>query len=49
MWTESRRAFLAQSAFGIGSFALAHLLQRDKLLAETTGKPAENLPLKGSD
>ncbi len=41
----SRRAFLASSAFGIGSFALAHLLQRDGLLAEEPQKPGENLPL----
>ena len=42
----SRRHFLAQSAFGIGSFALAHLLQRDGLLAENgPPKPGENLPL----
>jgi hypothetical protein len=40
-----RREFLSHSAFGIGAFALAHLLQRDGLLAETTGKPGENLPL----
>jgi hypothetical protein len=41
----TRRQFLAQSAFGIGSFALAQLLQHDRLLAaETPGKPGENLP-----
>lgn len=48
MWTDaipSRREFLSRSAFGIGSFALAHLLRGDRLLAETTGKPGENLPL----
>lgn len=48
MWTESpvgsRRAFLCRSAFGVGAIALAHLLQRDQLLADT-GKPGENLPL----
>ncbi len=48
MWTDpripTRRAFLSRSAFGIGAFALAHLLHRDGTLAET-GKPAENLPL----
>jgi hypothetical protein len=47
MWTEpspTRRAFLSRSAFGIGTFALAHLLGRDGALAET-GKPSENLPL----
>ncbi len=43
-FTESRREFLARSAFGIGAFALAHLLQRDKLLAQP-GRPGENLPL----
>jgi hypothetical protein len=41
---SSRREFLAQSAFGIGTFALAHLLSQDSLLA-ATGKPGENLPL----
>jgi hypothetical protein len=42
----SRRQFLAQSAFGIGSFALAHLLKQDGLLAESgPPKPGENLPL----
>jgi hypothetical protein len=49
MWIDpqnlTRRAFLRRSAFGIGAFALAHLLQRDRLLAQTTGKPGENLPL----
>jgi hypothetical protein len=49
MWTDlhhlTRRDFLSRSAFGIGAFALAHLLRRDNLLAETTGKPGENLPL----
>src|SRR2546429_629889 len=49
MWTNSlvptRRDFLASSAFGIGTFALAHLLQRDNLLAEGPSKPGENLPL----
>jgi Protein of unknown function (DUF1501) len=48
MWTDlptlNRRDFLARSAFGIGTFALAHLLQRDNLLAETPSKPGENLP-----
>jgi hypothetical protein len=43
-YPASRRQFLAQSAFGIGSFALAHLLRRDKLLADTPGRPGENLP-----
>ena len=41
----SRRSFLAQSAFGIGSFALAYLMQRDKLFANPASKPGENLPL----
>jgi len=48
MWTDhptpTRREFLTRSAFGIGAFALAHLLRRDNLLAETPGKPGENLP-----
>jgi hypothetical protein len=44
---RSRREFLGRSAFGIGSFALASLLQDDRLLlAETPGKPGENLPLE---
>jgi hypothetical protein len=43
---SSRRQFLAQSAFGIGSLALAHLLMQDGLLAESgPSKPGENLPL----
>ncbi|HTU21486.1 MAG TPA: DUF1501 domain-containing protein [Gemmataceae bacterium] len=49
MWTDfhipTRRAFLSRSAFGIGTFALAHLLQRDNLLADVPKKPGENLPL----
>jgi len=49
MWIDgnppSRRAFLTNSAFGVGSFALAYLLGRDGLLAETPKKPGENLPL----
>ncbi|HEY1189138.1 MAG TPA: DUF1501 domain-containing protein [Gemmata sp.] len=41
----SRRALLARTAGGVGFFALAHLLQRDGLLAaEGPGKPGENLP-----
>jgi hypothetical protein len=48
MWTDprvpTRREFLSRSAFGIGSVALAHLLERDRLLA-APGKPGENLPL----
>lgn len=48
MWTDprlsTRRAFLSRSAFGIGGFALAHLLQRDNLLASPS-KIGENLPL----
>jgi hypothetical protein len=40
----SRRRLLSRSAFGIGSFALAHLLQQDGLLA-APAKPVENLPL----
>src|SRR5262245_57088991 len=49
MWTNprilTRRDFLCRSAFGMGAIALAHLLQQDRLLAEPTGKPGENLPL----
>ncbi|QEH38139.1 hypothetical protein OJF2_67370 [Aquisphaera giovannonii] len=41
----TRRDFLASSAFGIGAFALAHLLRRDGLLADVPSKPGENLPL----
>lgn len=41
----TRRAFLSRSAGGVGMFALAHLLQREGLLAaETVSKPGENLP-----
>jgi hypothetical protein len=49
MWIDaragSRRDFLNRSAFGVGAFALAHLLNRDDLLAQTPAKPGENLPL----
>jgi hypothetical protein len=49
MWIDprasSRRDFLNRSAFGVGAFALAHLLNRDSLLAQTPAKPGENLPL----
>lgn len=46
MWIRpTRRDFLTHSAYGIGAFALAHLLRRDGLLAEEVGRPAENLPL----
>src|SRR5262245_25972383 len=46
MWTDpTRRAFLARSAYGIGTFALAHLLQREGLLAQEAGRLGENLPL----
>ncbi|MFO0926684.1 MAG: DUF1501 domain-containing protein [Gemmataceae bacterium] len=53
MWTDrtsgshplSRRELLWQSAFGIGAFALTHLLHRDGLLAQAPPKPGENLPL----
>ena len=41
----SRRQLLNRSAFGVGSFALAHLLQHDRLLAAEPSKPVENLPL----
>ncbi|HEY7152796.1 MAG TPA: DUF1501 domain-containing protein, partial [Gemmataceae bacterium] len=49
MWIDpsipTRREFLCRSAFGIGAFALAHLLQRDNALADVPRKPGENLPL----
>ena len=49
MWTDprypSRRAFLANSAFGVGALALADLLRQEGLLADTPKKPGENLPL----
>jgi hypothetical protein len=49
MWIDprggSRRDFLNRSAFGVGAFALAHLLHRDDLLAQSPAKPGENLPL----
>ncbi|WP_020472005.1 DUF1501 domain-containing protein [Zavarzinella formosa] len=39
----TRRAFLSRSAGGVGLFALAHLLQRDGLLAaDGPSKPGEN-------
>ena len=48
MWTDTpstRRAFLSRTAGGVGFFALAHLLQREGLLAaEGPGKPGENFP-----
>ncbi len=47
MWTDTfpltRRSLLARSAFGIGAFALAHLLREDGLLANSE-RPGENLP-----
>jgi hypothetical protein len=49
MWTDprlpTRRQFLTRYAFGIGAFALADLLRRDNLLAQTPARPGENLPL----
>ena len=42
---QSRRAFLANTAFGVGAVALADLLRAEGLLAEPTKKPGENLPL----
>jgi hypothetical protein len=41
---SSRRAFLSNTAFGVGAVALAHLLQQDGVLADVS-KPGENLPL----
>ncbi|MFO0889083.1 MAG: DUF1501 domain-containing protein [Isosphaeraceae bacterium] len=43
--SQSRRAFLANSAFGVGAVALAQLLHEEGLLAETPKRPGENLPL----
>ena len=49
MWTDSwpktRRDFLAQTSFGVGAVALAHLMSEEGLLADVPSKPAENLPL----
>jgi Protein of unknown function (DUF1501) len=49
MWIDnqeqSRRSFLANTAFGVGAVALAHLMQEEGLLADTVKKPGENLPL----
>ncbi len=43
---HNRRDFLARSSFGVGAFALAHLLRQDGLLAaDGPAKPGENLPL----
>jgi hypothetical protein len=42
---NTRRAFLSQSAFGVGAVALAHLLREEGLLADSVAKPGENLPL----
>jgi hypothetical protein len=41
----TRRAFLAQQGVGMGAMALGALLGQQGLLAETVGKPGENLPL----
>src|SRR3954468_3859898 len=49
MWIDhryqSRRAFLANTSFGVGAVALAHLMREQGLLADAPGKPGENLPL----
>jgi hypothetical protein len=42
---RTRREFLANTAFGVGTMALAQLLREVGLLADTTKKPGENLPL----
>jgi len=42
---HSRRGFLANSGFGVGAVALAHLLRQEGLLADVPKKPGENLPL----
>ncbi len=48
MWTDpryqTRRAFLANTAFGVGAVALADLMRAEGLLADNK-KPGENLPL----
>ena len=41
---STRRQFLASSAFGVGSFALASLLRDEGLLAGPPGKPIEHQP-----
>ena len=42
---STRRDFLSATSAGVGMFALAHLLQRDGLLAaDGPSKPGENLP-----
>jgi hypothetical protein len=46
----TRRAYMSRVAkihtsFGVGALALAHLMREEGLLAETPGKPGENLPL----
>ena len=41
----SRRGFLAQNAFGIGTFALASLLRQENLLGAPPGKPPEHQTL----
>ncbi|HXD89151.1 MAG TPA: DUF1501 domain-containing protein [Urbifossiella sp.] len=44
-WPPTRRGFLSNTAAGVGLFALAHLLERDGLLAaEGPSKPGENPP-----
>jgi len=49
MWTEARkmtrRALLANTAFGVGTIALAHLLREEGLLANPARQSGENLPL----
>lgn len=49
MWTDqtyrSRRSFLANTAFGVGAVALAHLMREEGLIARTPGMSAQNHPL----
>lgn len=49
MWIDeryrTRRAFLANTAFGVGAVALTHLMREEGLLAEVPRQPGENLPL----
>jgi hypothetical protein len=42
---QSRREFLANTAFGVGAMALADLMRAEGLLAHDTKKSDENLPL----
>ena len=49
MWIDPpyqcRRRFLANTAFGVGAVALAHLMRAKGCLPRRPSKPGENLPL----